>query len=651
MCGVTGFLAAGRLTEAPQRLAQRMADTLAHRGPDESGLWVDEACGVALAHRRLSILELSPAGSQPMVSASGRHVLSFNGEIYNHLALREELEAAGAAPRWRGHSDTETLLACFEAWGIEPTLKKSVGMFAIAAWDRAARVLTLARDRMGEKPLYYGRVNGALVFASELKALRAFPGFAARIERRALALFMRHNYVPAPWTIYENIRKLPPGCLVRFTLPLAAEAPVEAYWSLKAAAQEGLRHPFAGSGEEAVDELERLLRRSIAGQMVADVPVGAFLSGGIDSSTVVALMQAQSAQPVKTFTIGFREDGYDEARHAKAVARHLGTDHTELYVTPREAMDVVPQLPLLYDEPFADSSQVPTHLVARLARRQVTVSLSGDGGDELFGGYNRYFWAMTLWRRIARLPKPARAAASALITDLSPSGWNRLFALAAPLLPRRLRYANPGDKLHKLAGLLAADRPEAIYLRLVSHWEDPARLVLGAEEPLTAVTDSAAWLGCAEFEHRMMYVDSLTYLPDDILVKVDRAAMGVSLETRVPLLDHRVVEFAWRLPLAMKTRDGEGKWLLRRLLDRHVPRALVARPKMGFGVPIDHWLRGPLRDWAEALLAEERLAREGFLDPAPVRQRWREHLSGRRNWQYLLWDVLMFEAWLEHQRG
>lgn len=626
-----------------------MADTLAHRGPDESGLWVDEANGVALAHRRLSILELSPAGSQPMISASGRYVVSFNGEIYNHLALREELAAAGAAPRWRGHADTETLLAGFEAWGIEATLKKSVGMFAIAAWDRTARVLTLARDRMGEKPLYYGRAREALVFASELKALRAFPGFEARIERRALALFMRHNYVPAPWTIYENVWKLPPGSYVEFAVPAAAQAPVTAYWSLQAAAQCGLRDPFAGSAEEAVDELERLLRRSIAGQMVADVPVGAFLSGGIDSSTVVALMQAQSARPVKTFTIGFREDEYNEARHARAVARHLGTDHTELTLTPREAMDVVPQLPRLYDEPFADSSQLPTHLVARLARRQVTVSLSGDGGDELFGGYNRYFWTMTLWRRVGRLPRPVRRAAAALMTGISPAGWNRMFALAGPLLPRRLRYANPGDKLHKLAGLVAAEGPEAIYLRLVSHWEDPARLVLGAEEPPTPVTDAAAWLACAEFEHRMMYLDGLTYLPDDILVKVDRAAMAVSLETRVPLLDHRVVEFAWRLPLSMKTRAGEGKWLLRRLLDRHVPRALVARPKMGFGVPIDHWLRGPLRDWAEALLAEERLRREGFLDPAPVRERWRQHLSGRRNWQYPLWDVLMFQAWLEHQ--
>lgn len=649
MCGLTGFLAPNGLSDSLENVARRMTDTLVHRGPNDSGVWVDQHCGVGLAHRRLSILDLSPAGHQPMVSAWGRHVIAFNGEIYNHLDLRKKLEAGGAAPRWHGHSDTETLLACFNAWGIEPTLQKTIGMFAISLWDRETRTLTLARDRMGEKPLYYGWIGGALAFGSELKALKAFPGFDARIERRALALFMRHNYVPAPWTIYENVWKLPPGCYVQFSLPLPGGASVRAYWSLRMAAQIGLQEPFAGSPLEAVDELERLLRQSIAGQMVADVPLGAFLSGGIDSSTIVALMQAQSSRPVKTFTIGFHEAEYNEATHARAVAHHLGTDHTEFYVTPSEAMEVVPKLPELYDEPFADSSQVPTHLVSRLARRQVTVALSGDGGDELFGGYNRYFWALSVWRRLDRLPLSARRAFAALIGGVPPSGWNRLFALMGSLVPRRLRFSNPGDKLHKLAGLLSADRPEAIYLQLLSHWDDPARLVLGAEEPLTPVTDPSAWLSSPDFESRMMYIDSITYLPDDILVKVDRAAMAVSLETRIPFLDHRVLEFAWRLPLSMKIRNGQGKWLLQQLLCRYVPRNLIERPKMGFGVPIDHWLRGPLRDWAESFLAEERLLREGFFDPIPIRQKWAEHLSGRRNWQYLLWDVLMFQAWLERQ--
>lgn len=651
MCGVAGFLAPSGLGDALENVARRMADTLVHRGPDDSGVWTDKRCGIALAHRRLSILDLSPAGHQPMTSATGRYIISFNGEIYNHLDLRKELEAAGAAPRWRGHSDTETLLASFEAWGIEPTLRKVVGMFAIALWDSHACTLVLARDRMGEKPLYYGRVGGALVFGSELKALKAYPGFDARVDRRALALFMRHNYVPAPWTIYANIWKVPPGCYVQFGPPLTGDPLIKSYWSLMTVANAGLRAPFAGNETEATDELDRLLRQSIAGQMVSDVPLGAFLSGGIDSSTVVALMQAQSSRPVKTFTIGFYENEYNEAQHAKEVARCLCTDHTELYVTPKEAMDVVSRLPLLYDEPFADSSQIPTHLVALLARRHVTVSLSGDGGDELFGGYTRYFLAMSLWRRLNGLPLSLRRAVATSIMTLPPSAWNRIFVYVAAVLPRRLRYSNPGDKLHKLASLFSAARPEALYLRLVSHWEDPTQLVLGAEEPPTPVTDPSVWLLCSEFEHRMMYLDSLTYLPDDILTKVDRAAMGASLETRAPFLDHRVVEFAWRLPLSMKTRNGKGKWLLRQLLGRYLPPALIERPKMGFGVPIDRWLRGPLRDWAEALIAEERLIREGFLNPAPVREKWQEHLCGRRNWQYLLWDVLMFQAWLEGQRA
>ncbi|MBC7356543.1 MAG: asparagine synthetase B, partial [Desulfomicrobiaceae bacterium] len=474
------------------------------------------------------------------------------------------------------------------------------------------------------------------------------------IERRALALYMRHNYVPAPWSIYENVWKLPPGCYVQFAggdLPTGGRGDITAYWSLREAAQRGLADPFTGSEAEATNELERLLRQSLAGQMIADVPLGAFLSGGVDSSTVVALMQAQSPRPVKTFTIGFHEGDYDEAQHAKAVARHLGTDHTEWYVTPQDALDVIPKLPALYDEPFADSSQIPTHLVCMLAKRHVTVSLSGDAGDELFGGYNRYFWAMRLWRRLSSVPLPLRRLAAAGVRAVPPGAWNRVFAALHPLLPGRLRFRLPGDKLHKAAGLFAARRPEEIYLRLVSHWEYPTEVVLGVEtEPPTPLTDPGQWLDCPDFERRMMYLDAITYLPDDILVKVDRAAMGVSLETRVPLLDHRVVEFAWRLPLSMKIRDGQSKWVLRQVLYQYVPRELIERPKMGFGVPLDQWLRGPLREWAEDLLSEERLKHEGFLNPAPVQQMWAEHLSGRRNWAYSLWDVLMWEAWLESGR-
>lgn len=677
MCGLTGFWQPGGCPRIDATATvQRMVDTLVHRGPDDTGVWVDEAVGLALGHRRLAILDLSPAGHQPMVSASGRYVIAFNGEIYNHLELRRDLEVfSGGATEWpsppplsqgergsltwRGHSDTETLLAAFEAWGIEETLKRSVGMFALALWDRQTRMLTLARDRLGEKPLYYGWVRGALVFGSELKAIRAYPGFDNPIERRALALFMRHNYIPAPWSIYRDIWKLPPGTYLQFraadTLahgpsPGGRGEPVS-YWSARAVALAGLADPFQGPEQEAVAELDRLLRQSLAGQMLADVPLGAFLSGGIDSSTVVAVMQALSSQPVKTFTIGFHEGEYNEAQHAKAVAQHLGTDHTEWYVTPRDALDVIPKLPQLYDEPYADSSQIPTHLVCAAARRKVTVALSGDGGDELFGGYNRYFWAVRLWRRLDLIPRPARTLAAWLATGVSPAGWSRLFEAGGFLLPQRLRFANPGDKLHKAATLFAARRAEEIYLRLVSHWDNPAGVVLEAEEPRTPVTDPAAWLDCQDFERRMMYLDTITYLPDDILVKVDRAAMGVSLETRMPLLDHRIVEFAWRVPLSMKIRDGQGKWLLRQVLYRYVPRELIERPKMGFGVPIDHWLRGPLKDWAEDLLSEERLKREGFFDPAPIRQKWAEHLSGRRNWQYLLWDVLMFEAWQEHARA
>jgi asparagine synthase (glutamine-hydrolysing) len=650
MCGIAGFLdSRGFGAAAAPEVVGRMCDALTHRGPDDSGIWIDEDAGVALGHRRLSILDLSPAGHQPMASACGRYVLSFNGEIYNHLDMRSELERAGCVATWRGHSDTETLLAAIRQWGLDRTLERCVGMYAFAVWDRQRRVLSLARDRLGEKPLYYGSIGSAFVFGSELSALCAYPSFSAQIDLEALLLFMRHNYVPAPHSIYEGISKLEAGSVLSVDADGRSQ-PSRRYWSCRAAALEGLASPYIGGERAAADELERLLKQSIAGQMIADVPVGAFLSGGIDSSTIVALMQSQSSRPVRTFSIGFGESGFNEAIHAAAVAKHLRTDHTELYVSPSQAQEVIPRLSALYDEPFADSSQIPTALMMALARDHVTVALSGDGGDELFGGYNRYFWAVQTWRRFGRAPKSLREGLASAITALSPAVWDGLFRRGAVLLPRSLRYNSPGEKLHKLASVLRSPHPVTVYRELVSQWSPPGAIVRGASEPLTVVTDAREWLDGVSLANQMMFVDQVSYLPDDILVKVDRAAMAVSLETRVPLLDHRVVEFAWRVPLDMKIKESQGKWLLRQVLDRHVPRQLVERPKMGFGVPIDTWLRGPLREWAEDLLAESSLAESGYLDPQPIRKRWSEHLSRRASWHYSLWCILMFQSWLRAGR-
>lgn len=648
MCGIAGFFGDGCTDEDLAPRARAMADAMWQRGPDDAGVWLDPVLGLALAHRRLAILDLSPEGHQPMASVCGRWILVFNGEIYNFQTLRTELERLGQR-HWRGHSDTEVMLAAFAQWGLEKTLQRLVGMFAFALWDRQARTLTLARDRLGEKPLYYGWMGRLLLFGSELKALRAHPSFRREIDRDALALLMRHGYIGAPYSIYRGIRKLPPGTFL--TLPVgahAATAPI-VYWSIRQVAEQGQSNPFRGSDQEAVTELERLLLDAVRGQMVADVPLGAFLSGGIDSSTVVALMQAQASRPVQTFSIGFWEPGFNEAEHAQAIARHLGTRHTELYVTPEEALAVIPRLPALYDEPYGDSSQIPTALVAAMARRQVTVTLSGDAGDELFCGYSRYFWATSLWRHLRWVPRPLRRALAASLTALAPARWDGLFHRLGPFIPHALRYSNPGDKVHKLAALVDARCPEHLYRTLVSFWKETERLVPGSQTPHTLLDDPVAWPDLPTFEQHMMYLDAATYLPDDILVKVDRAAMGVSLESRVPLLDHRVVEFAWRLPLSLKLRDGQGKWALRQVLYRYVPQDLVERPKMGFGIPLAAWLRGPLREWSGALLDPQRLRHEGWFDPVPVDLLWREHLQGRRNWSYHLWNILMFQEWLEAQ--
>jgi asparagine synthase (glutamine-hydrolysing) len=649
MCGVTGlWRPAVSDGQGLAEVARRMADRLAHRGPDDSGVWVDEPAGLALAHRRLSIVDLSTEGHQPMRSASGRFVITFNGEIYNFRELRAALEADSAAPAWRGHSDTEVMLAAFERWGIEGALSRFVGMFAFALWDSQERILHLARDRLGEKPLYYGFAAADFLFASELKALRAVRGFAARVDRLALAAYVQLACVPAPLSIYQGVGKLPPGCVLSLDMNrLRARALPEPrpYWSLEQVIERAAGDRFTGTEDEAADLLELRLREAIAGQMVADVPLGAFLSGGVDSSAVVALMQAQSSRPVRTFSIGFSEPDYDEARYAKRVAAHLGTAHTDLYVTPQEALAVVPKLPQMYDEPFGDSSQIPTFLVCQLARRHVTVSLSGDAGDELFGGYNRYRWGETIRRRVGWLPQAGRHALSGAMQAVPPAAWDGVIGALSFALPQRLRPKAAGDKLHKLARLLSQDSEAELYEALVSHWS--ADLVRGARQASATWTLRAFPARLRTLPERMMYLDALGYLPDDILVKLDRASMAVSLESRVPLLDHRVVELAWRLPLEMKIHGAQSKWLLRRVLYRYVPRELIERPKMGFSIPLDSWLRGPLRDWAESLLDAARLAREGFLQPEPIRQRWAEHLTGARNWQHQIWGVLMFQAWLE----
>ena len=649
MCGIVGWLDFTKATSLEQleSTVSSMADMLAHRGPDDSGFWADEKNGVAFGHRRLAILDLSSHGHQPMISADGRYVLVFNGEIYNCMELRAQLKKMGH--RFRGHSDTEVMLTGFVQWGVNESVSRFNGMFAFALWDSQDQALYLGRDRLGEKPLYYGWAGRNFLFASELKAVKAHPDFCGRVDRDSLTLFFRYNYIPSPYSIYKGINKLPPASLLKVRSESDIAEPVS-YWSLKQVAGATCNGFHDKSEMEVLAGFENLLHDSIKLRMLSDVPLGAFLSGGIDSATIVAIMQVINNIPVRTFTIGFEEKIYNEAEEAKAVARHLGTDHTEMYVTSKDAFSVIPRLPTLYDEPFADSSQIPTCLVSIMARQHVTVCLSGDGGDELFGGYNHYLLGDRIWRKIRWMPPACRHAAAYFLTLISPRRLNRMFRLPGSIVGSSgLRNTLAGDMLHKLAEVISADSRGDLYRNMISQWKNPNLLVSGGSEPPDNPASSKKQAELQDFIQYMMYQDMVTYLPDDIMAKVDRASMGVSLEVRAPFLDHRIAEFAWKVPQNMKIGKGRGKLLIKKLADKYIPQELLKKPKTGFSIPIDYWLRGPLKEWAEELLDARRIKDAAYLNPEPIRKKWDEHLSQERNWQNYLWSVLMFQAWLAEE--
>jgi asparagine synthase (glutamine-hydrolysing) len=650
MCGIAGLVDIDASTSQDRLidLADRMTSPLTHRGPDGSGVWADAHSGVAFGHRRLAIIDLSEHGSQPMTSASGRYVLTYNGELYNMTELRRELASTGC--RFRGHSDTEVLLSSIDAWGLPGALSRFDGMFAFALWDRSLKQLHLARDRIGEKPLYYGWAGRSFVFGSELKSLMAHPDLVRSVDRNSLALFLRYGYVPSPYSLLHGTRKLPPATTLTVgpsTTPESFSDPHE-YWSLSEVAQRVASRPESAENPATyADELHELLGSSVERRLQADVPVGAFLSGGIDSTLITSLMCERSTGTVRTFTIGFAEASHDESAHALQVARHLGTDHTTMTVGAADALAVIPQLPRMYDEPFADSSQIPTFLLSRLTRQHVTVSLSGDGGDEFFGGYNRYAWCPRVWRLARPIPLPIRAAVGRVSARVRPATWDASLARLGNLLPETLRVRTPVSKLQKLAALLPERDIDGMFRRLTYQWSDPTSVVLNSKDVPTRLTEEGLWPSFREPASRFMYLDAMSYLPDDILVKVDRASMFVALEARVPFLDHRVVEFAVSLPLTEKLRGDRGKVILRQLLSRYVPTELVDRPKMGFALPVGEWLRGGLRVWAEGLLDSHRLETEGYFSPAAVTRAWNDHVTGRHDRESELWCVLMFQAWLD----
>ncbi|MBX2824019.1 MAG: asparagine synthase (glutamine-hydrolyzing) [Gammaproteobacteria bacterium] len=642
MCGINGLLDfRGQSTQTTlEHQAETMAAAMEHRGPDSAGVWADAECGIALGHRRLAIIDLSANGHQPMHSTCERYVISYNGEVYNFAELRDELAGAGHA--FRGGSDTEVILAAIAEWGLAAAVGRFVGMFAIALWDRQDQRLSLVRDRVGIKPIYYGRAGDVFLFGSEMDALATHPDFTRDINRDAVALYLARNYVPSPMSIYQGMHKLPPGTILHVSAN-DQQPRLEPFWSLQDIANSGIATPFSGTETEAVDELEKILLLAVKQRMVADVPLGVFLSGGIDSSVVTALMQAQHDRPVKSYAIGYHEADYNEAPYAEAVAQHLGTDHTTFMVSANDAMDVIPMLGSMFDEPFADSSQIPTYIVCKLARQETTVVLSGDGGDEVFGGYTRHLWSEKIARLSARLPGWSKGAIAGSITRLNPAQWDQILRF----LPRSLQQSKPGSKLHRIAGLLDAQDAGEVYQRLMNHWQEPHTLVRGSEPQSTIFDQQQYWPTGADATSLLMYLDGMTYLPDNCLSKTDRASMAVSLEARVPLLDHRVIDFAWQLPLEYKINGGVGKQALRKVLYKHVPQNLFERPKMGFGVPVRDWLRGPLRDWADDLLNADRLRQQGYLNPEPIQEKWQQHRSGKRDWYNQIWSVLMFQAWLD----
>lgn len=651
MCGISGFYS--KASSLSEDIISKMSQALKHRGPDNSGVWINKNSGIYFGHQRLSILDLSDAGHQPMQSQSSRFIITYNGEIYNHLDIRKELERNNFKIEWKGNSDTETLLEAINFFGVEQTLSKIEGMFAFGLWDQKMNRLFLARDRLGEKPLYYGWQgvgdNKVFIFGSELKALKVHPEFRGNINRDAISLQLRHNCIPAPYSIYKDIYKLQPGHFLELKesdLKKKISTKSKNYWSLSEIAISGNNSQFNQCEEEIEKNLEKNLQLSVKKQMISDVPLGAFLSGGVDSTLIVALMQSQAAHPVNTFTIGFDQDDFSEARYAKKIARHLGTNHRELNVTPNQVIETIPKIPSIYDEPFSDSSQIPTFLISQFANQNVKVALSGDGGDELFCGYNRYMMSTTFSNLQNYTPLILRKILAGTINSISPRNWNRI----SKVLPGLNKHLNFGEKIHKFANVLKTKSLQDYYYTLCSHWQNPDKVLIDVDEPKTTLKKLISELDGLNIQQQMMVMDSITYLSDDILVKLDRAAMASSLETRAPFLDHKLIEHVWKIPHSLKIKNGKGKFILRQILDRYVPNALTERPKMGFGIPLAEWLRGPLKDWAENLLDEKILRHEGYFNSELIKNKWKEHLTGKKNWQYDLWDVLMFQAWINENK-